>query len=46
VGSPIFAAWNAPVAFAALRADRRGRALTRLRRALEQLPETEHPLGL
>ncbi len=47
VGCPIFGAWEAPVALASLRADRGGgRALARLRRGLEQLPETEHPLGL
>ncbi len=47
VGCPIFAMWEAPVALASLRADRGGgRALASLRRGLEQLPETEHPLGL
>lgn len=47
VGCPIFAAWNAPLAFASIRADRAARrALTALRRGLDQLPEIEHPLGL
>jgi hypothetical protein len=47
VGGPVFAAWEAPVAVAALRQRRTGRdALSMLRRTLDQLPETEHPLGL
>ncbi|MBV8953222.1 MAG: hypothetical protein JO262_19910 [Solirubrobacterales bacterium] len=47
IGCPLFAGWEVPVAVASLRADRAGgRALARLRRTLEQLPETEHPLGL
>lgn len=47
VGCPIFAAWEVPIALASLRADHGGgRALASLRRGLEQLPETEHPLGL
>lgn len=47
IGCPLFAGWEVPSAVAALRADRAGgRALARLRRTLEQLPETEHPLGL
>ena len=50
VGCPVFAAWRAPLAVATLRADRvrrgRDRALEQLRRGLDQLPETEHPLGL
>jgi|SRR5947209_3504981 len=47
VGCPIFAGWEAPVALAAVRAERAGRrALAALRRSLDQLPETEHPLGL
>ena len=45
VGGPIFNGWNVPSATAALRVERAGRALTRLRRALAALPETEHPLG-
>jgi len=46
VGCPLFAAWEAPMALAVLRADRLGRtALSSLRRGLEQLPEVEHPLG-
>lgn len=46
VGCPLFAAWEAPIAVAVLRADRLGRtALSSLRRSLEQLPEIEHPLG-
>jgi hypothetical protein len=50
IGCPVFAAWDVPVALASLRADRAVRsgkkALATLRRNLEQLPETEHPLGL
>lgn len=50
VGCPIFAGWEVPIAVASLRAERadrsRGKALSALRRTLEQLPETEHPLGL
>jgi len=45
VGGPIFSGWNVPAATAALRVDRAGMALARLRRALAELPETEHPLG-
>lgn len=47
VGGPLFAGWEAPAAFAALRAERAGvKALAGLRRGLKDLPETEHPLGL
>jgi hypothetical protein len=49
VGCPMFAAWELPKAVSALRMRRRkhdARALAALRRSLEQLPETEHPLGL
>jgi hypothetical protein len=47
VGCPIFAMWEAPLALAVLRADRdSGRAVVKLRKSLDQLPETEHPLGL
>lgn len=47
VGCPIFAGWEVPFAVARLRSDRaQGKALASLRRTLEQLPETEHPLGL
>ena len=46
VGAPLFAAWDAPSALAAMRAERvHRRALSRLRRGLDQLPEVEHPLG-
>jgi hypothetical protein len=46
---PMLAAWELPGAIAALRAhDAAGheKALARMRRRLERLPETEHPLGL
>jgi hypothetical protein len=50
VGGPLFGAWEVPVALAALRARRarraRSEAISLLRRSLDQLPETEHPLGL
>lgn len=46
VGGPLFAAWEVPAALVSLRAHRAGKALTRLRLNLDQLPETEHPLGL
>jgi hypothetical protein len=52
---PIVAAWELPVSVAVLRATGRpdgteaaldGRALAALRRRLDELPETQHPLGL
>jgi hypothetical protein len=49
VACPLFAAWELPGAVAALWTDspaRRERALGKLRRSLDRLPETEHPLGL
>jgi hypothetical protein len=47
IGSPLFAGWEVPFALAALRADRAGgKLLARFQRTLEELPETEHPLGL
>lgn len=47
VGCPMLAGWEVPTAVASLRARRSGgRALAMLRRSLDQLPETEHPLGL
>jgi hypothetical protein len=47
VGSPMFGTWELPLAITALRARRAGHhhAIAMLRRALDQLPETEHPLG-
>ena len=45
IGCPLFAGWEVPNALAALRANRAGKALARLRRSLDELPETEHPLG-
>jgi hypothetical protein len=47
VGGPLFAGWEVPSALTSLRAERaRGRAVAALRRGLQELPETEHPLGL
>jgi hypothetical protein len=43
VGCPLFAGWEVPKALVSLRAER---ALAAMRKGLEQLPETEHPLGL
>ena len=47
VGCPLFAAWQVPIAVVALRARRAGgEAVSMFRRRLDELPETEHPLGL
>ena len=48
VGAPILATWGLPVALLVLRGERPldRRALVRLRRRLDELPETQHPLGL
>jgi hypothetical protein len=47
VGAPMFAGWEAPGALAALRAERAGgNLIAAFRRRLQELPETEHPLGL
>jgi hypothetical protein len=51
IGCPMVAACELPGALAVLRRPRRAhaidpRALDTLRRQLESLPETEHPLGL
>jgi hypothetical protein len=46
VGCPMFAVVEVPRALAELRLNRGDKALTRLRRHLAELPETEHPLGL
>ena len=47
VGGPLFLGWDAPAVVTHLRAERaRGKALAALRRGLQDLPETEHPLGL
>jgi hypothetical protein len=44
---PMVAAWELSFVIAALQhAAREGRALSRLRRELDALPETRHPLGL
>jgi hypothetical protein len=41
---PLLSSWRLPSAVGVLRAGRR--SLNQLRRELERLPETEHPLGL
>jgi hypothetical protein len=47
IGCPMFAGWNVPIAVASMRTDRAaGKALAKLQRNLDQLPEVEHPLGL
>ena|SRR5947209_3546965 len=50
IGCPIAMAWDVPTSVAVLRAFGAGRrdagdALAELRRVLDRLPETEHPLG-
>ena len=51
IGCPMALAWNLPISIAVLRATsgRVGavdsRMLKRMRRTLDRLPETEHPLG-
>ena len=48
VACPLFASWQLPVAIGAVRrSGPRGHAaaVVRLRRSLDELPETEHPLG-
>lgn len=49
VASPVFASWDLPGAIASLWTGptaRDERAVGKLRRRLERLPETQHPLGL
>src|SRR4051794_35061882 len=51
LGTPLALAWSLPVSFAVLRATRqhenaRAKAMAGLRRQLDRLPETQHPLGL
>jgi hypothetical protein len=46
VGCPMLAAWELPGAVAMLRRRPEAHAIARLRRTLDRLPETEHPLGL
>ena len=55
IGCPMVVGWSVPVSIAVLRATRAGgdgpealdgRALKALRRHLDRLPETQHPLGL
>jgi len=46
IGCPLLASWQIPDVLANLRARRfAGRAVSQLREALAQLPDTEHPLG-
>ena len=45
VGMPIFATWELPSAIAVVRTRHRA-AMSELQRALAQLPEVDHPLGL
>jgi hypothetical protein len=43
----MFAGWELPAVVSSLRAEREGsKALAALRRGLDDLPETQHPLGL
>src|SRR3954454_15504887 len=51
LGSPLALGWSLPASFAVLRATRehenaRADAMEALRRQLDRLPETRHPLGL
>ena len=46
IGFAMLAASELPDSLAVLRATRRSVALAELRRQLDELPETEHPLGL
>ena len=46
VGFAMLVASEVPGSLAVLRATRRSAALDALRRQLDELPETEHPLGL
>jgi hypothetical protein len=47
IGCPLVMAWSVPTAVAVLRTKTLDeRALSALRRSLDRLPETEHPLGL
>ncbi|HEX8855020.1 MAG TPA: hypothetical protein VF752_05415 [Thermoleophilaceae bacterium] len=48
IGCPMVATLEVPRAVAVLRLHRKAnsRALAKLRRSLDRLPETEHPLGL
>jgi hypothetical protein len=49
VGCPMMSAWRLPPAitfFRTRQARHRAAALAELRRGLDQLPETDHPLGL
>jgi hypothetical protein len=44
IGCPVLATWHLPRSLSAVTAD--DSALSELRRALDKLPETKHPLGL
>ena len=46
VGFPILASWQLPAALAVLGRREEHAALADLRRRLDELPETSHPLGL
>jgi hypothetical protein len=45
IACPLLAAWELPMALAVLRFGRQQSALGELRSRLNELPETEHPLG-
>jgi cation transport ATPase len=49
IGCPLALGWSLPIAIAVIRATGpalNARALRALRRSLDRLPETQHPLGL
>jgi hypothetical protein len=46
IGCPVLASWHVPSALAAMGRREERAALADLRRVLDQLPETRHPLGL
>jgi hypothetical protein len=46
VGCPMLAAWHLPAALAAVGRGEERAALAEMRRRLNELPETRHPLGL
>ena len=46
VGCPVLASWQVPAAIAAMGNREEREAIAALRRRLNELPETHHPLGL
>ena len=46
IGVPMLLAWSLPAAISVLVRNEEARALKAMRRHLDRLPETKHPLGL